>query len=94
MDQLRERVELIIENVIRPKLKGHFGDIECTHVESGIVTVKLLGACRGCPSAKETLEDIVLADLQSEIPEIHQVVLNQEISADIMDFARQLLNRD
>lgn len=69
----------------------HFGDLELVGVEDGIVTVKLLGACRGCPSAKSTLEEIVLAGIQEELPSIREVVLFEETSEDLIIMAKKIL---
>lgn len=69
----------------------HYGDLELLRVENGIVTVKLLGACRGCPSAKATLEEIVLAGIQEELPEIREVALYDETSEELLEMARKIL---
>lgn len=84
-------VNQIIRTSIRPQLMDHFGDIELISVEDGIVTVKLLGACRGCPSAKETLEEVVLTGLQAELPDIRQVMLHEETSPELLNMARRIL---
>lgn len=69
----------------------HYGDLELLRVENGIVTVKLLGACRGCPSAKATLEEIVLVGIQEELPEIREVALYDETSEELLEMARKIL---
>ncbi|QXM06368.1 NifU family protein [Crassaminicella indica] len=89
-----DKVNAVINQIIRPKLKEHYGDIELVKVKEGVVEVKLLGACSGCPSAKFTLEDIVLHDLQKEIPEVKEVVLVTEVSQDLIDMAKKILNKE
>lgn len=84
-------VNQIIRSKIRPQLMDHYGDLELLRVENGIVTVKLLGACRGCPSAKATLEEIVLAGIQEELPEIREVALYDETSEELLEMARKIL---
>lgn len=69
----------------------HLGDLELISVQDGVVTVKLLGACKGCPSAKSTLEEIVLAGIQEEIPWIREVVLHDETSEELLEMARKIL---
>jgi len=88
------KVSNVINKKIRPKLERHYGDIKLIKVEDGIVEVKLLGACSGCPSAKITLEEIVLADLQSEIDEVKEVVLVTEVSQELIDIAKKMLNNE
>lgn len=85
-------VNQIIRTKISPQLMTHDGDLELVGVEDGVVTIKLLGACRGCPSAKETVEEIVLAGLQAEIPAIREVVIWDETSEDLIIMAKKILN--
>lgn len=93
MEPTLSDVESIMETAVRPVLKQHFGDIECVSLEGGRLNVRLLGACRGCPSAKETLEETVLSALNQVFPTIEEVVLHQEVSREVMDFAKSLMTR-
>ena len=43
-------------------------------VKDGIVTVKLLGACAGCPSSQMTLKMGIERRLKEEVPEIKEVI--------------------
>jgi Fe-S cluster biogenesis protein NfuA len=70
---LRQRVEEALEEV-RPALRMDGGDVELVGVDGGIVQVKLLGACGGCPMATMTLVGFVEERLRLRIPEIRQVV--------------------
>lgn len=88
-----DQVSEVIDQYVRPKLKEHYGDIQLISVEDNVVSVKLLGACSGCPSAKFTLEDVVLTELKAVIPEITEVVLVQEVGQDLMDLAKKILNK-
>lgn len=71
-----EKVQQIIEERIRPALQSHGGDIEFLGFDetSGIVTVRLVGACGTCPFAQETLRMQVEGVLTQEISEVRQVV--------------------
>jgi len=71
---MREKVEKIIEE-IRPMLQADGGDIELVDVaeETGIVSVRLQGACKGCPGARMTLKMGVERKLKQEIPEVTSV---------------------
>lgn len=55
--EMREKVLATIE-VIRPALQADGGDIELHSVDeaTGVVEVKLTGACVGCPSSNQTLK--------------------------------------
>lgn len=85
-------VNEIIKEKVRPLLMEHYGDIELLSVENNCVTVKFLGACKGCPSAQETLQEIVLANIQQEIPQITEVILDQETSPELLALAKLILN--
>lgn len=54
--EMRDKILATIE-VIRPALQADGGDIEFHSVDerTGVVEVKLTGACVGCPSSNQTL---------------------------------------
>jgi Fe-S cluster biogenesis protein NfuA len=55
---------------IRPMLQRDGGDVELVDVRDGIVTVRLKGACAGCPMSQMTLRNGIEKFLKKEIPEI------------------------
>jgi Fe-S cluster biogenesis protein NfuA len=72
---LKQRVEQVIEEKIRPFLVRDGGNIQLVDVtDEGVVQVKLRGACAGCPGALMTLQFGVQRILQQEIKEVTQVV--------------------
>ena len=71
---MKERVEAVLEK-IRPSLQADGGDIELVSVEeSGIVKVRLTGACGSCPMSTMTLKMGVEKHLKEQIPEVKEVV--------------------
>ena len=71
---LEEKIKLALENV-RPHLQDDGGDVEFVSVdEEGVVSVKLTGACGGCPHAQMTLKMGIESMLKQEIPEVTSVV--------------------
>jgi Fe-S cluster biogenesis protein NfuA len=71
---MKEEVKSAIER-IRPNLQADGGDVELVDVnEEGIVKVKLLGACRGCPMSQMTLKMGIQKYLQKEVPGVKDVV--------------------
>jgi len=71
---IREKVSGVIDS-IRPALRRDGGDIELVDVTSeGVVSVRLRGACSGCPSAAMTLSMLVERKLKTEVPEVKQLV--------------------
>jgi Fe-S cluster biogenesis protein NfuA len=70
--RMREKVEEAI-NRIRPMLQADGGDVELVDVQEGIVTVRLQGACAGCPMSQMTLKNGIEKLLKKEIPEVVSV---------------------
>lgn len=69
---MREQVEKALEEV-RPMLALHAGNIELVAVEEGIVKVRLLGTCRGCPLSALTLKAGVEELLKERVPGVTSV---------------------
>jgi Fe-S cluster biogenesis protein NfuA len=64
---LYEEVSEVIE-LIRPSIQADGGDIELVAVdEDGIVSVRFLGACIGCPSLDMTLQGGVEVMIKSRV---------------------------
>jgi Fe-S cluster biogenesis protein NfuA len=58
-------------NDIRPQLQADGGDIELVEVTAdGIVKVRLVGACSGCPGAQMTLQLGVERAVKARVPDI------------------------
>jgi Fe-S cluster biogenesis protein NfuA len=71
---MKETVQKVLDK-IRPNLKADGGDVELIDVsDDGVVTVKLTGACRGCPMSQMTLKNGIERFLKQEIPEVKSVV--------------------
>ena len=71
---MKEKVKALL-NDVRPNLQADGGDVELIDIsEDGIVKVKLLGACSGCPMAQMTLKMGIEKYLKERIPEVTEVV--------------------
>jgi len=72
---MREQVEATIE-VIRPALRADGGDIVLRDVDevTGLVSVELVGACVGCPSANQTLKAGVERIMRDRVDGVTAVV--------------------
>ncbi|MCR4403787.1 MAG: NifU family protein [Candidatus Acetothermia bacterium] len=70
---MHERVEAALEQ-IRPMLRADGGDVELIDVtDDGVVLVRLIGACGGCPMAAMTLKEGIERLLKEEVPEVQAV---------------------
>ncbi|HVP12274.1 MAG TPA: NifU family protein [Phycisphaerae bacterium] len=75
---MREQVAGVIDARIRPAIQQDGGDIELVDVnEQGIVSVRLRGACSGCPGARMTLKMGVERLLKQVCPQVTEVVCVQ-----------------
>jgi Fe-S cluster biogenesis protein NfuA len=70
---MREKVEAALGQ-IRPALLADGGDVELIDVNEGVVTLRLTGACGGCPMATMTLRHGIERVLKKEVPEIKEVI--------------------
>ena len=59
---------------LRPSIQMDGGDIELVSFKSGVVSVKLHGACVGCPLSFYTLKLGLEEQLKEQIPDIQEVV--------------------
>jgi Fe-S cluster biogenesis protein NfuA len=69
----KEKVEGVLDK-IRPSLLADGGDVELVDINDGTVTLKLTGACAGCPFSTMTLKMGIEKILKKEIPEVKEVV--------------------
>ncbi|MDJ0394700.1 NifU family protein [Rhodococcus sp. G-MC3] len=67
-DDVETRVRNALDGV-RPYLGSHGGDVELIGVQDGVVTLRLLGSCKSCPSSSVTLELAVTDAVQAAAPE-------------------------
>ena len=59
---------------IRTYLQADGGDVDLVEVtEDGVVRVRLVGACHGCPMAAMTLQNTIERMLKEEVPEVTAV---------------------
>jgi Fe-S cluster biogenesis protein NfuA/nitrite reductase/ring-hydroxylating ferredoxin subunit len=67
---VEQRVEQALERV-RPYLGSHGGDVELLGVDAeGVVRLRLLGSCDGCPSSSVTLKLAVEDAIEAAAPEV------------------------
>lgn len=69
---MKEKVQAALDK-IRPTLQADGGDVELVDVKNGIVTVRLQGACKGCPMSQMTLKNGIERMLKQQIPEVKSV---------------------
>jgi len=68
-----EKIQAAIDRV-RPSLQADGGDVEFIDVKDGVVSLRLIGACGGCPMATMTLRNGIERIIKEEVPEVKEVV--------------------
>ncbi len=70
---MQEHVEHILD-LIRPAIQQDDGDVELVDVTAeGVVRLRFLGACVGCPSSAVTLQQGIERTLKEHVPEVSAV---------------------
>ena len=73
-EELRRRVEDVIQREIAPGVASHGGTVRVVDVKDNVVLVQLGGGCQGCSSATATLKFGVEAAIRRAVPEIGEII--------------------
>ena len=71
-EALREQVEAALDT-IRPAIAMDGGNVELLDIEDGVVTLRMMGACGGCPMSTMTLKRGIEERLKAMVPGIERV---------------------
>lgn len=88
---VKEKIKKILDDDINLKLVLHGGGAELTSFEDGVAKIRFSGACASCMSQTDTFDRVVKASIMAGVPEVKDVVVDDSISDDLLDFARQIL---
>lgn len=71
---MRDRIETVLDE-IRPTLQADGGDVEFIdyNTDTGVVLVRMKGACGNCPMSLMTLKQGIEARMKAAIPEVQSV---------------------
>ncbi|MCB4756998.1 MAG: NifU family protein [Elusimicrobia bacterium] len=73
IEATKKRVEAALDKV-RPALQADGGGAEVVDLSpDGVLTLKLVGACGGCPMATMTLKNGIERIIQMDVPEVTAV---------------------
>jgi NFU1 iron-sulfur cluster scaffold homolog, mitochondrial len=64
----------LLDGTVGQFVRSHGGGIELVGVHDGVVTVRLTGACHGCPAARITLHQRLERELRRRYPALRAVV--------------------
>jgi|TARA_B100000530_G_scaffold78068_1_gene46929 Fe-S cluster biogenesis protein NfuA len=74
MDTLRTEIDAVLES-IRPAIQADGGDVEFVSFdkESGVVQLRLLGACESCPISMRTLKEGIEKRMRQRVAAVTEV---------------------
>lgn len=69
-----EKIEEVL-GMVRPAIRMDGGDVEFVDFDEreGLVTLRLMGHCVGCPMSRATLKNGIEARLKTAVPEVRCV---------------------
>jgi len=68
-DELKTRVQELIDTMINPAVAGHGGFVELIDVQDNRVYLQMGGGCQGCGAADVTLKSGIECLIKEELPE-------------------------
>lgn len=71
---LAERVQLVLDELINPRIAAHGGAVELVDVTDDTLYVRMSGGCQGCSASAATLRMGVERMVKDEVPEIREVI--------------------
>ncbi|MDI9540141.1 MAG: NifU family protein [Bacillota bacterium] len=69
-----EKIKTII-NLIKPYIIADGGDLQFVDYLDGIVYIRMLGTCAGCPMRRITFNNTIKANIMDQVDEVKDVVL-------------------
>jgi Fe-S cluster biogenesis protein NfuA len=69
---LESRVKEALQKVL-PYLHSHGGNVELLEVDGGVVRLRLIGSCNGCPSSSLTLKNAIEKAIAEAAPDVTSV---------------------
>lgn len=87
----KEKWEQLLDELVRPALLDHGGGVEFLSFEDGILRLRMLGQCAGCPGATMTNETLIEGQLMPLVPELKQVVMVHTVDESLFEMARELI---
>lgn len=73
-----DAIKNLLDEYVRPAVENDGGAIDFRGYDNGTVTVVLKGSCAGCPSSTATLKGGIENLLKSHLPEVKEVVAENE----------------
>ena len=73
-EELRTKVQELIDTMINPAIAGHGGYVDLIDVQDNRVYLQMGGGCQGCGAADVTLKSGIERLIKDELPEVVEVL--------------------
>ena len=73
-NDLKSRVQELIDTQINPAIAGHGGFVDLIDVQDNRVYLQMGGGCQGCGAADITLKSGIERLIKEELPEVTEVL--------------------
>ena len=73
-EELRGKVQELIDTMINPAIAGHGGYVDLIDVQDNRVYLQMGGGCQGCGVADITLKSGIERLIKDELPEVVEVL--------------------
>ncbi len=71
---VESKIRRILDEEIRPAVASDGGDVMFQKYSDGVLTLRLVGSCSGCPSSTMTLKMGIERRLKEDVPDLREVV--------------------
>jgi len=83
----------VMEEIIKPQLRLHGGDIEILEFneEKRHLKLRLLGQCCVCPSSIGTIDNLIKFNLKDRVKGLENITVETGLSDEMISLAKKLL---
>lgn len=72
--EIDDAIRALLDEYVRPAVENDGGAIDFLGFKDGVVSVRMKGACAGCPSSTATLKGGIETLLKQHLPEVNNVM--------------------
>ena len=80
-DEIREKIQVVLDNDINPGIAAHSGVITLLDVTGNTVKINMGGGCQGCAASTITLKQGIHAAFRDAVPQVGAIIDDTDHSA-------------
>lgn len=89
-DEIRERLQRVIDEEINPGIASHSGVITLNRVVGNTIYITMGGGCQGCAASSVTLRSGVEGSFRKEVPQLGAVLDETDHTSGVNPFFREM----